>query len=475
MTKISQNQNLKQIQTQNQKMSQTQIRALKFLEMGNQDLREVILKEIGENPALEIVRDPIELYTKSDTTTKTFDDSEKYQRALENAEDKTETLQDHLIHQLNSMNLLDEEIELSKKLIYNLDKNGFYGSSISPITFFNDKNVKHNRVLLEKCIKRIQRMDPVGTCCRNWEESLLIQAEVKGGATPLTLFLLDGHMNLLESPESIKVYERLLHFRREWHKKSFAAELIIDNLKFTQMDVENSIQYILRLNPLPAQNYSSNSNADYVRPDIILKVSRVDGAVSYDDYSRGIVMGDSKSHFQVKYASGVLPEVRVSESFIIDKKNYQKAQELVSNLAFRESSIVLQGCGIVSAQRDFFMNGADFLCPFTRRSLAKMIGVHESTVSRMASKKSSKYIQTEWGLFPASYFFSTGIENESSTEKISSQVVKIHIQKKINEYKGQALSDLKLTQLLNEEGIKIARRTVTKYRMELGIENSYGR
>lgn len=104
-----------------------------------------------------------------------------------------------------------------------------------------------------------------------------------------------------------------------------------------------------------------------------------------------------------------------------------------------------------------------------------MIGVNESTVSRMAAKKGSKYIQTEWGLFPASYFFSSGLEQKDSDKKVSSEVIKMQIQQILDEYKSSSISDLKLTTMLNEKGIKIARRTVAKYRSQLGIENSYGR
>lgn len=104
-----------------------------------------------------------------------------------------------------------------------------------------------------------------------------------------------------------------------------------------------------------------------------------------------------------------------------------------------------------------------------------MIGVHESTVSRMASRKGSKYIQTEWGLYPASYFFSSGLPSNSSERRISSEVIKMQIQKILEEHSGQTLSDAKLTELLNEAGVTIARRTVAKYREQMGINNSYSR
>lgn len=479
MAKISQSQqqSAKQVQSQRQKLSQNQIRALRYLEMGSQDLRDEIYKIAEENPAIEIVNDPLELRSKSSHSEKRTSsvDGEKLQQILENTEDRTETLQSHLMHQLNLMKLPPDEVEVSKKLIYNLDKNGFYGSSISPVTLLDRGRPLQNAAMLTRCMERIQAMDPIGTCCKNWEESLFVQAKLSDDATPLTLFILDGHMDLLEPPEPAKVYDKLINYQQDWHKKSFATEIILDKIKYSEEDVEDSIHFILHLNPLPAQGYSSDSGADYEKPDVILEINRVEGPVATDDFSRGIITGDSKCHFQIKYASGVLPELKLSDAFAFDKENYQKAQDIISNLAFRESSIVLQGCAIVSAQKNFFLKGPGELKGLTRREVAKMIGVHESTVSRMAARKGSKYIQTEWGLYPASYFFSSGVEQEDSDIKVSSEVIKLQIQKILDEHKNSAISDSKLATLLNEKGIKIARRTVAKYRSQLGISNSYGR
>ena len=122
--KTGQFQYQKQTQKQIQKLSHLQIQALNILAMGTSDLRTLIYKEVDENPALEITRDIKPAYSYSGKYGSNAD-SDNYQKALEAAEDRTETLQHHLIHQLNSMNLTKDEYELSEKLIYNLDKNGF--------------------------------------------------------------------------------------------------------------------------------------------------------------------------------------------------------------------------------------------------------------------------------------------------------------------------------------------------------------
>lgn len=472
--KQNQQQRTKQVQRQQQKLSHLQIQALNFLEMGTQDLRDEIYRAASENPAIEI----IEKKSRNETQNKksgNFEDSEKYNRVLENTEDNSETLQSHLMHQLNAMKLSDDEYELSQKLIYNLDKNGFYGSSISPVSLINKKRPLQNLSMLDDCIKRIQKMDPIGVCVKNAEESLLIQARNSENPDRLAVFILDGHLELLDPPEPVKVLRKLNEYKISWHKKSFAGEIILDKIKLNEESVENAIKFILQLNPLPAQGYNFDSNMQYEKPDVILSVEKKQGKLTVNDYSRGLICGDENTYFQIKYASGVLPEIRISEDFSMDKENVLKAQELINNLAFRESTIVLQGCAIVDAQKNFFLKGPGFLNALTRREIAKKLGIHESTVSRMSGKNGSKFIQTEWGLFPASYFFSSGVSSSDGKEKISAESIKMQIQIILKEYGDLNISDSKLTDLLNQKGIKIARRTVAKYRNQAGIKNSYKR
>ena len=205
---FSQNQTQKQSQKQIQKLSQVQIQALNILAMNTFELKQEIAKALSENPALEISRKSksqddekfgdysdygkIESYGNYGN----FSDADKFQQVMEAQADNSETLQSHLMHQLNSMNLSPFEYEISQKLIYNLDANGFYGSMIAPESFLPSRTEK-NFQILRKCIDRIQKMDPVGICCKTPEESLFVQAKIAGDASPLTLFLLDNHLDLL--------------------------------------------------------------------------------------------------------------------------------------------------------------------------------------------------------------------------------------------------------------------------------------
>lgn len=465
MAKIGINQTTSQKQTQRQKFSQRQIQALNILTMSSMDLRDEIYRTVSENPALEIVRD--------NNNRSEYKTSAASQQMLENSEDKHESLQQHLIHQLNAMNIQEDEYMLSQKLIYNLDENGCYGSLLSPESLIDKTRPLQNKEMLLRCMDRIQRMDPVGTCCKSPEESLLVQAKISGQADLLTLFILDGHLEMLNPPEPSRVLKKLEEYKSEWHKKAFAPEIALDKIELSQKAVENSIHFILRLNPRPALGYSVDTGAEYEKPDVILTVSRVQGRLDSDEIWKGLVAGDDKCHFQIKYASGILPELRLASDFSFDKENIALAKAFLENLAYRENTLVLQCCYIVKAQLGFFLNGPGNLNVLSRRQLAQVLGLHESTVSRMSSRNNSKYIQTEYGLFPTSYFFTSGVSKSDGSEKISAEKIKMMILNILS--KEEDLSDSELTRRLNEEGIKIARRTVAKYRAQTGIKNSYYR
>ena len=155
-----------QSQKQVQKLSQVQIQAVNFLAMSNRDLREEIYKTVAENPALQIVTDPrrsssIEKYSSASSGSAA---TEANQQALEAMENRGETLQQHLMEQLNLVKLSPDEYELSQKLIYNLDSNGCYGSMLAPETLLDKTRPAQTTKMLERCIDRIQKMDPVGTC-----------------------------------------------------------------------------------------------------------------------------------------------------------------------------------------------------------------------------------------------------------------------------------------------------------------------
>ena len=322
---FSQNQTQKQSQKQIQKLSQVQIQALNILAMNSFELKEEIAKALSENPALEVSKKQ-ESRTKEKITDYgkygNFNDADKFQQLLEAQADNSETLQSHLMHQLNSMKLSSFEHEISQKLIYNLDENGFYGSMIAPESFLPSRTEK-NFQILKKCIERIQRMDPVGICCKSPEESLYVQAKQDEKAPKLALFILDGHLELLNPPEKEKVFRKLKDFQTEYHKKMFGMNLLLDSIEYNLESVQQAIDYILHLNVRPAQGYVKDTISNFEQPDVVLIVEKKSGGISADSFENGIVCGDENFHFQVKYGSGDLPELQICKDFSFDSENVQ--------------------------------------------------------------------------------------------------------------------------------------------------------
>lgn len=467
-------QNQKQSQKQVQKLSQKQIQALKFLEMNSQDLREEIINFVNENPALELISEKSYKHASKES-------SDNLQAAMENKEDRPESLQEHLMHQLNSMRVSEDTYEVCQNLIYNLDKNGCYGSMLAPESFLDKNNPRHTKNFLEDCIQLIQKMDPIGTCCKTLEESLFVQAKLTENCPKLALFILNGKLELLNPPSPPAILKKLNEFKKEWHSKAFAPQILLDQLTLSEKLVEETLIFIRTLNPLPARGYTNDTlKSDYNSPDIILTIEQEEGAIISDDYSQGLVAGNSDFHFKISYTNDRIPQIRLSSLGTSGELNaktqelVQQAKDFLEGLKFRESTAIIQGCAIVHAQKDFFEKGPGNINPLTRHQIAEELGIHESTVSRMTSKKNSRFFQTKWGTLPASYFFSSGIKSQNN-QSISAEAIKSKINEYCSQNTGKPLSDSKLTQLLNEQGIQIARRTVAKYREQLGIKNSYGK
>ncbi len=475
-------------QKQIQRMSQKQIQAVRFLTLTSRDLREEIYKAVEENPALEIIEDVsagYEMPAFRQGNSQSGMTADEYQRALENMEDNRETLQEHLLFQLDSMKIPEDVSAFCTQLIYNLDRNGCFGSGIRPETFLDRTNPRHDEKFIEKCMDLVQRLDPIGCCARNPEESLLVQARIIDPSQTLAIFLLDGKLEMLTPPEPARVLKKLKDFQKAWHSKAFAPALPIDGLELNEEAVQDAVSFILSLNPHPAAEYEiDSSRAGTQLADIGLVVEKKTGSIATDDFEKGLVRINDSSYFEVRTPGDYLPKLRIVPLFqkksdkpevqAFREKYLNQATDFLGNLEFRESSIILQGCQIVLEQKDFFLNGPGNLKPLTRRELAEKIGVHESTVSRATSRRNPRFVQTEFGLFPLSYFFQSGVKagngNAGPTDgapSVSADTVKRLIKQleDENEKAGKKkLSDQKLADILNQRGISIARRTVNKYR-----------
>lgn len=483
----------KAVQVQTMKLSQQQIMAMNLIAMGNLELREEILKKVDENPALEIKEDKFEGYKSSVHTGKATlageEAAEKYQNMLESAPDKTETLQEHLLHQLNMISLPENEHRICKKLIENLDENGYH--ILAPITLIEKENGDDEN-LLKKCISIVQHFDPEGICCKDVMESLEIQAKLKKNPPKIALFLLHGRLEMLKPPQAEKVLKKLNKYIEENSKESFwdqvegDIELKKDDISLEK--IQEAIKFIQNLQPFPASEFKV-STEHFVQPDVY------------------VLRDENSGKINISFSNNSIPTLEISKDFKdeensknISKENKKSvqnqikdAESFIETLNFREKSLLTAFKELVKIQKDFFLNGPGHLKPLTQREFAKIINVHESTVSRIAE---SKFLRCDWGIFPIKYFFTKAlsISSEKISEKtskkneniaktsvaqseISTDSVKLEIENILKAQKqgDKKLSDQKIADLLAQKGIKIARRTVAKYRTQLNIASSYER
>lgn len=457
----------KNSQIQTMKLSQKQIMAMNLIAMGNLELREEVFKKVEENPALELVEDSAFAYKTenkirtSAVSAATGITADKKQELLENTADNRETLQEHLLHQLNMTNLPEEEFKLCKKIIENLDEKGFH--ILAPVTLI-DKEKAESEELLNRCLGIVQNFDPEGICCTNITESLELQGKLKKDAPKIALFLLHGHLDMLKPPAADKVLKKLSSFLEESEKLSFSKqESEITKSDLSIEEIEKSIKFIQQLDPFPARNFKS-SPEHFIQPD-------------------AYVTQDENENLKILLSSQTIPEVKISEDIkqnpAFAAQKIQEAEAFLDTLEFRKKVLLNSFKKLTELQKDFFLQGPGHLKPLTQRKFAEITDVHESTVSRMAE---SKFIRCSWGTFPVKYFFTNSIHSNQTESQVpenqdlSADSVKNEIENILkNNTTGKKLSDQKIADMLEEKGIKIARRTVAKYRSSLNIASSYER
>lgn len=505
---IAQTQRTSQLQTQI--MSQKQILAMKLIGMGSQELRDEIIRQAEENPALEIVRDPlaegataVRRKTTSPQTVRTGGTSvsgqaeaDEFQKMLESSPDERETLQEHLLHQLNMLPLPEKQHGLCEKIIGGLDENGHY--LLAPESFL-DRTDDEASAFLDSCISIIRSFDPAGICCKDVSESLEIQAQQNGDASALTLFILHGHLELIVPPSAEKARKKIAACIASQNTLAFQEKHIpLSQKDISLKHIEESIKYIQSLDPYPARNFGVRQTAHFIRPDVY--ITREKGILEKENKDIGFVIDTEQTYFKITGADDILPKVKIADDFSADSKkiaandkeekhfiiSQQKAaQNFIDTIDFRQQAIIRACSFLVSCQKEFFRNGPGNLKPLTQRQLAELLGIHESSVSRIAD---SKFIRCSWGTFPVKYFFTNAVQkkpspdaeqqqNKAEIDAFSSDTIRHEIQRILNAQQPdeKRLSDQKIASILAEKGISIARRTVAKYRAQLNIESSYNR
>jgi RNA polymerase sigma-54 factor len=355
---------------------------------------------------------------------------------LENIFSAKTNLYSHLLWQLNLSSLNEEQKHIGEYLIGNLDEDGYLHTPLEEIA----QGTGFPGEMVLGILQVIQNFDPVGVAARDMRECLLLQCRFQELAgTAVEKIILD-HLPEVELRQYDKIAKQL----------SIEVE-----------EVVSAVSIIQRFEPKPGRSYSDEEPI-YITPDIyVFKMG--------DDYE--IVLNEdglpklriSPYYKEVLSNQDSLPES--TRTYIQEK--LRSASWLIKSIHQRQRTIYRVTESIVRFQRDFFDRGIAYLKPLVLRHVAEDIQMHESTVSRVTN---NKYVYTPQGVVELKFFFNSALSSTGGGEDIASESVKAHIRNIIKtENKGKPKSDQEIADILKKENIRVARRTVAKYRESMGI------
>ncbi len=359
---------------------------------------------------------------------------EREQPNFENLLTKKPDLVDHLLWQLQMSDMTEEERTIGYHIIGNLDSSGYLKAGVEEIA----QELKVSPAMVETVLRKIQLFDPVGVAARDLRECLLVQTKYLGIDDPLVHDLIAHHLHNIE--------------KRNYKEISKATGRSLE-------EIAQAIEVIKGLDPRPGNSYSSEE-IHYIVPDIY--IYKVDDEyviqLNDDDLPRVRINPFYKSAIDGNASS---PDVK---DFIQEK--YKSAVWLLKSIEQRQKTIYKVTKSIVKFQREFLDKGIEYLKPLILKDVADDVGIHESTVSRVTA---NKYAQTPQGLFELKFFFSASLKKQNG-EDIATKIIKEKIRSIIQqENPVKPYSDKQIVDILGKEGIKIARRTVAKYRELMGI------
>lgn len=433
--------------------------AIEILQMSSIDLIEFTNKAMLENPLLESAEP--EAATEAAVEERRRIDWELYanksqeyrdQRGLPREIQKEvvhETmaanqisLEDHLLNQWRFMALEPMISQIGRYIIGNLSSSGYLEMPLTQVAA--DLKVKEKDVL--RALKLLQTLDPAGVCARDLRECLLLQLDRQEVAVEEKKLLTQLIKNYLE----------------DIGKGSFVR--IAKELNISPVVVQSLVDEIKKLNPKPGVSFSSGEDVTYIVPDVLVERDGNDfRIVLTDNYLPQISINEAYAKI-LKEQSQTDKE---ATNFVENKLN--QAAWLIRCFEQRRSTILKVTEALIRRQRGFFEYGVAAMHPLTMREIAEDVGVHESTISRTAA---NKYIQTPHGVFEFKFLFSPGLESKNGVN-ISTESIREMIREVIQEEQpAKPYSDHQIAVLLGQKGVQIARRTVAKYREEMGIPST---
>ncbi|MCU7552368.1 RNA polymerase factor sigma-54 [Chitinophagaceae bacterium LB-8] len=476
-----------------QKLSPQQIQLMKLLQVPTANLEERVKEELEENPALELSEEGFDEnyegemkdefadreednYDESSKDEETYDNIDISDYVREGDDDiadyklrddnygeqeekqtmpyKVETsFYEVLEAQLGMLNLDETEYRIAEQIIGSIDEDGYLRRETSAIVddLAFRQNIFTDEEHVERIIKRIQYFDPSGVAARNLQECLLLQL-----------------MRQKEEGKDVDIaIAALTKYFDEFTKKHY--EKIQRGLNLTDEELKDVMHQITRLNPKPGGHVGEVNKAEsYVVPDFF--ITNTGGKLELTLNSKNapeLRISEGYRDMLREYDRGSKKDRRQKEAVLFIKQKIDAAKWFIDAIKQRQHTLISTMTAIMNHQHDFFLTGDEtMLRPMILKDIAEKTGLDISTVSRVAN---SKFVQTEFGTYRLKFFFSESLTTDSGEEVSTREVKKILSDLIEYENKKKPLSDERLTELLQEKGYNIARRTVAKYREQLNI------
>lgn len=434
--------------------------AIRLLQLSTLDLQQEIQLQLETNPMLEVLpqdekedteaenkeeQEPTdlqwsELYAYSNKSTSSDDKEYNY----ENFYCTTTNLRDHLLWQLNLTPMTDLDRAIATTLIDSINEDGFLTTSIDDIyASLNSKAHPIDKDEIEAVRHRVQRLDPVGCGCVDLSETLLVQLN-----------------QLPETTPHLETAKKILHDSIELLGQHNYRQ-IMKAYHLSEVSLNEALKLILHLNPKPGSMINQETT-EYIIPDVTVK--KING--TWQAHLNPNTL--PKIGINTLYASMVQRANNSADNQFL-KNNLQEARWFLKSIQSRQETLLKVASCIVEYQNDFFELGDEAMRPLILNDVAQALDMHESTISRVTTQK---FMHTPRGVFELKYFFSSHVSTTNGGE-CSSTAIRAVIKKLIAaENRKKPLSDSKIAELIKEQGIQVARRTVAKYREAMGVAPS---
>ena len=460
-----------------QKLSPQQIQLMKLIQLSTLEFEEKIKNEIEENPALERGVEELEDHNKGNEENSTEDKFEEneidvdsylseddfpsYDLGYYNSNESTNkeipssggmSFHQFLDNQVKNLIIKDVDKPIADFIIGSIDESGYVRRDIDDL--IDDLAFSQNLIVekqkIESILKKIQGFDPPGVAARSLQECLMLQLNRKD----------KGKESVFNASKIIENEFEL--FSSKKYKK------LIEKLNISDLQLKEAIDEISKLNPKPGGSISSEIQNNTITPDFILTIE--DGNLVVEINKRNapeLKLSNSYKEMLSGYKNDPNKNKSQNDAIQFIKQKLDSAKWFIDAIAQREQTLLLTINAIMDFQKDFFLTGEEkLLKPMILKDIAEKVDMDISTISRVAN---SKYIDTPYGIKLLKSYFSEGMKNIEGEDISTIEIKKILKEIISNENKNKPLADLELSKRLVEEGYKVARRTIAKYREQMDI------